>query len=511
MAKRATKTKSSNKLIAAISNENPMTTTFNGALTNVTTGSKILDFYSVAGNRKVDVTKQFEDALQEDKGLAYRVSLWTRDVRGGAGERETFRILLRYMDKYYPDDVIAMLPKIPELGRWDDLLVLENPKVQKKAFAMIRDALEDRHGLCAKWMPRKGTKAEELRCFLGYTPKRYRKTLVSLSKTVEQQMCARQWDQINFDHVPSVASARYQKAFNKHCGEAYTAYKEGLKKVNPLTGKTERKINASAVFPYDVVKSLRNGDRAVATAQWEALPNFLGNNRILPVIDVSGSMDDWNFYGHQGRPGNDITVSPMDIAMSIGLYCATKQTGDFAKTFMTFSTTPELVSLGSGDLYKMLHTMRGSNVGGSTDIQASFKLLLDKAIKHKVPNSDMPKILLILSDMEFNACTTIDRYNPRLYEPRASKAEIQATAFDAMRQMYASAGYDLPIVVFWKINGRADNNPVKMHDSGAVLVSGFSPSVFKSILKTDMERYNPYNVMLDVLNNERYDVPGLTV
>lgn len=364
--------------------------------------------------------------------------------------------------------------------------------------------------LVCKWMPRKGPKAEALRQFLGYTPKRYRKTLVSLTKVVEQQMCAKEWDKIVFDHVPSVASARYQKAFSKHCGDAYKEYKAGLVKVNPETGQTERKINASAVFPYDVVKSVRNGDRDVAMAQWDALPNFLGDNKILPVVDVSGSMMSWSYYNQ--KPPVKSNVSPLDIAVSIGLYCADKQKGAFAGSFMTFSDEPKIQVL-SGNLVSKMHQMESSKWGMNTNIQAAFNEILTTARSNNVPAEDMPKVLLILSDMEFDSCvkmTPYSRYDGRRYNPGVSSNMTPQTNFEAARVMFENAGYALPTVVFWHINGRSDNNPVKMHDSGAALVSGFSPAIFKSILKTDMEQYSPYNIMLDVLNSERYDVSGLT-
>ena len=503
-----------NAFVNAVKKEGSFAKTFNGADTNNTTGSKVLDFFGAAGTRAAELSKQFDQAFQEDSKLAMRVALWARDVRGGAGERQTFRNLLTHMEVHYPDQTIQLLSKIPEVGRWDDLLVFNTSYVKNAAFAMIRDAINDRHGLCAKWMPRKGVKAEELRKFMGFTPKRYRKILVGLTKVVESQMCAKEWDKIVFDHVPSVASARYQKAFNKHCGDAYREYKAGLVKVNPETGKTERKINAGAVFPYDVIKSVKAGDREVAQAQWDALPNFLGDNKILPIVDVSGSMTNWTYYGQRNAP--KMTVSPLDIALSIGLYCADKQSGPFSGAFMTFSSQPKIQML-TGNLITKLQQMERSKWEMSTNIDAAFEEILSTAVRNNVSDADMPKILLILSDMEFDSCVKFggsmhDRYNPTRYDPyNTQKFASRATAYDNAKARYAAAGYTLPSVVFWNINGRSDNNPVTVHDTGTCLVSGFSPSVFKSVLKTDMERYSPYNVMLDVLNSERYDIPGLTV
>lgn len=132
-----------NKFVSAVQQKQTIGETFNGAVTNNTTGSRVLDFFGAAGNRAVELSKEFDLAVSEDKKLAYRVALWTRDIRGGAGERQTFRNLLKHMETHYEADLIKLLPKIPELGRWDDLLVFESDAVRSKAFGMIRDALEE--------------------------------------------------------------------------------------------------------------------------------------------------------------------------------------------------------------------------------------------------------------------------------------------------------------------------------------------------------------------------------
>lgn len=468
--------------------------TGNGGLTNASTGNKVLDFFAAAGNRNVVLNKEFDFAYKTDPKLAYRVLLWTRDIRGGAGERQTFRNVLAHLERNYREDLLLLLHKIPELGRWDDLLVFNDETVKVHAYGIIREALNDRNGLAAKWMPRKGPIAVELTRFLGYTPKQYRKTLVGLTRVVESQMCAKEWDKIVFDHVPSVASARYQKAFYKRCGDSYAAYKAGLVRTK-ADGTPERKINASAVFPYDVVKSIEHGDRAVATAQWNALPNFLGENGILPVVDCSESMRSWNYYSYQNKNGKAPTVTPQQIALSIGLYCADKQTGAFKDAIMSFSSSPTLQIL-EGDIVDKLNGIKRSKWGYDTNVQATFQELLRVARANRVPQEDMPKVLLFLSDMEFN---------------NSCIRGTEMTAFKAARVMFEEAGYSLPQVVFWNINGRSDNNPVTAHDTGAALVSGFSPAIFKSVLKSDFERYTPEAVMLETINNSRYDVPGLTI
>lgn len=482
-----------NSFVSAVKKEEVEGQTFNGADTLTTTGSRVLDLFQAAGNRNAVLNSSFDLAHSEDKQLAYRVALWTRDVRGGAGERQTFRNLLLHLENHYSDDLLVLLPKIPEVGRWDDLLIFQTDQIKACSFELIKNALAAGNGLAAKWCPRKGPVAIELRKYLGLTPKQYRKTLVTLTKVVESQMCAKEWDKIVFDHVPSLASARYQKAFGRHCGDAYKAYKDGLTQKNP-DGTPVRKINAGAVFPYDVIKSVWEGNRDVAQAQWDALPNYLGDNKILPIVDVSGSMMSWSYYNQ--RKAVKSTVTPLDVALSIGLYCADKQQGAFSGAFMSFSTEPKLQVL-TGNMVDKLNQMRRSHWTMSTNINAAFREILDVARRNNVADADMPKILLILSDMEFDSCVLAER--------------TKVTNYEAAKAMFAQAGYTLPNVVFWSINNRPDNAPVSMHESGTALVSGFSPALFKSVLKADLDEFSPFNIMLDVLKNPRYDVKGLTI
>lgn len=358
--------------------------------------------------------------------------------------------------------------------------------------------------LCSKWMPResssKGKIARNLIQFLGITPRQYRKLVSSLSyPTTEVFMCAGKWTDIKFDHVPSLASSRYQKAFGRHAPAEYTEYKSGLVKVK-ADGTTERKINAGAVYPYDVIKSISEGDVAVAEAQWKALPNFLGDDKILPIVDVSGSMTSWSYYGQRDGKVPKNNVTPLDISVSIGMYCADKQTGAFNGAFMSFSATPRIQYLQGGLSSKLDQLLRG-DWGMNTNIDAAFDSILKTALDNNVPEEDMPKVLLILSDMEFDSCVTTgtSRHNNRV------------TNYTAAKGKFATYGYTLPKVVFWKINGRSDNNPVTQHESGTAIVSGFSPSIFRSILKSDLESYTPRSVMLSTLNVPRYDVEGLTI
>jgi hypothetical protein len=316
------------------------------------------------------------------------------------------------------------------------------------------------------------------------SPKQYRKSLVGLTNVVETKMCAKDWNSIDFGKLPSVASARYQKAFGKNAYESYSAYIQSLV-------KGEAKINAGAVYPYDVTKSLNHGNSTVANEQWKALPNYMegANDMILPVVDVSGSMST--------PAGGSKNVTCMDVAISLGLYISERNEGPFKDAFITFSSNPQLQVL-SGSLRDRYAQMSNSDWGMSTNLEATFKLILDQATKHKLSQDEMPNKILILSDMEFNAAT-----NSRGgWYSRDAKTEWNPTAQQMIEKMYADAGYKMPQIVYWNIQSRNGGVPVAFDTQGTALVSGFSPAIMTSLLGGDIQ--SPQQIMDKTILSERY-------
>jgi hypothetical protein len=462
-----------NTFVNAVNEVQTETLTLNGMKTFDSSKSNLVDlFFQIGASRGKDLSAQFTKALKEDETLALRMLMWCRDIRGGAGEREVVRKILVHLEENYPTSLNRVMKFIPEYGRWDDLLVFKTKGFKDQAYKMIGDALRQGNGLCAKWMPRKGPVAAELRQFFGMTPKLYRKSLVALTQVVEQKMCANQWSDIIYDHVPSLAAARYQKAFVRHDPTGYTAYKNRLV-------KGTAKVNASAVYPYDVIKSYRfGGDNTVIQAQWDSLPNYIGDQLVLPMCDVSGSMDT--------PVGGNNNVSCMDVCVSLGLYLADKNQGPFKDMFLTFSGQSKLEVL-KGYLIDKLNQLRRANWGMNTNLNRAFEVVLDYAVKGKVDPKDMPQYILIMSDMEFDQC-----------------CHTNDSALQMIERKYQSAGYSLPKIVFWNLRARQDNVPVIYNQKGVALVSGFSPAIMTSILKS--ENFDPLSVMLTTLNNPRYSM-----
>lgn len=458
--------------------------TENGMKARKSTSSAIVDlFYNAGASRGKNITPAFSAAMAENRELALRIAAWLRDARGGAGERQLFRDILVYLEKNDTEAAKALLRKVPELGRWDDIFVFNSKELKAEAFTMLGDALRQRNGLAAKWTPRQGKLAVEIREFFGMSPKFYRKSLVELTKVVEQNMCAKDWDNINFSHVPSVASARYKKAFNRNT-QKYAEYVQSLVKGEDKAVK----VNASVAYPYDVLKGrighygmiFDKTELDLIQKQWEALPNYVGDANILPLVDVSGSMT--------CSAGKNTKLSCLEVAVSLGLYLADKNTGKFKDTFLTFSSKPELLHL-KGNINQKIDQMVKSKWEMNTNLHAAFNKILDVAVKGNVPQEEMPAMVLILSDMQFDQCVKHDN-----------------SAIEMIERKYKAAGYKAPQVVFWNLNAAYRNAPVKFDKSVTALVSGFSPAIVKPLLSGDIDNFTPVSVMMTTIMQDRYKV-----
>lgn len=456
--------------------------TANGALTRGTSGQSALDLFSMIGsarNAQTDAVNLFSKAYGDNKELALRIALWARDVRGGAGERQVFRNIIGHLEKHDPVVLQKLTPFVPEYGRYDDIIKTVN--VDSFTFKVAADellgAIKGGNALAAKWTPRKGPVAVKLRQLWGMSPKYYRKFLVRNTNVVETAMCSGDWNSIEFDKLPSVAGLRYQKAFGKHATERYEAYKQALV-------KGEAKINASTLFPHNIVANIRirSGDVNVMNAQWAALPNYLGDrsNKVLCMCDVSDSMDT-NIGG---------SVRAMDVSIALGLYTSERLSGAFKDVILTFSGEPQFHKVTGNSIAERVSNLERAHWDMNTDLQKAFVRILGLASANRVPAKDMPDTLLIISDMEFDACTS-----------RYSQAQ---TNFDGIKEKYEAAGYTLPKIVFWNVNGRAGNNPVKYNEQGTAMVSGFSPAILDTVLTG--KEFDPMTALYDAVMKERYDI-----
>jgi len=465
-----------NRLMESLQTKN--TFTENAMPTHSTSSSACLDWFGCVGSARSwsddQIINCFVKALSENTLVALRTLFWARDVREGAGERRVFRVCLDYLNRDFR--LRSLLEKnihlVPEYGRWDDLFHIENNIV----LQLIAGGIVSDDGLLAKWLPRKGPFANKVRRYLELSPRDYRKMLVKLSKTVEQDMCSKNWSSIKYEQVPSVAMHKYRKAFARNDNERFVKF------ISRVV-KGETTIKAGVLFPYQLYQGFKRGEDGNALqAQWQNLPNFMEGNEklILPMCDTSASMK----HSYNGFYGG--LVVPMDVSVSLGVYISERNEGPFKDCFLTFSSKPTLQNL-SGGFVNRCKQLEKAHWEQNTDLEATFSYLLDVAVANNIPAHDMPGTILILSDMQFDRCT---RFPKR-------------TAFEMIKGNYRRAGYEVPEIVFWNIDARVDKNPVKYNDTGVALVSGCSPTVLKSVLDGSIS--NPIDLMLRTVMSERYE------
>ncbi len=469
--------------------------TENGAVAHQSTLSAIVDLYQLAGssrNHVGNIVDPFLFALREDKDLAVRIMLHARDVRQGMGERAVGRKMMQTAIRTLSyEDNMRIMRKIPEMGRWDDLEVYFGTKYQDAAFHLTLAGLDNPEtaGLVAKWLPRekKSTKkfVHEFCKFSGLSRIEYRKLCAQLSNTVEQKLCAKDYAAIDFNKVPSVAAARYQKVFHKVDGERYRAWIAELTK--PVAERAAGvKVNAGAVYPYNVLTSSRRGDASVAQAQWEALPDYMqgSDENILCISDVSGSMTSERFGD----------VNALDIGLSLTMYCAERNHGVFKNVAMVYSTNPFFVEL-TGSLKDRERQLMKHVEYGSTDLQKAFDKILGLAQKHNLAQEDLPSKVIIFSDMEFDS---VCRGGGDTFGYGSNE-----TNFEAIRRKFEQAGYVMPQIVFWHLASRKPKAQATVNDKGVAIVSGFSPAILKAVLGG--EDMSPLAVVKKAVMVERYD------
>lgn len=479
--------KKDNKIMTFIknlANATNKTTTENGAATHLSSQNPLLDFFALGGSTRKNPElgmDLFKKALAYDKVGAIRTLFYFRDIRGGQGERTLFRNGLKVLASEYPDELVSVLDFIKEYGRYDDLVSLADvDSVKEKVMVIIQDTLADDYtamqkgesiSLLAKWLPSenatsKATKklATVIRKALGATPKSYRQTLTKLRAAiniVETPITNKNYDGIDYSKLPSQAGFKYRKAFKKNDSVRYAKFMEKVE-------KGEATINAGTLSTYQIYDAVKKGDDVKALdALWNALPDYTRGNNALVVADVSGSM----------------SGTPMSMSVSLALYFAERNKGQFKDYFMTFSSEPRLQKVVGKNIREKMNSIETASWQMSTNIEKVFGTILNVAISNKTSEDEMPSTVYIISDMEFDSAT-----------------RHESTNFEFIDQMYKNAGYKRPHLVFWNVDARNKQVPVTEGEGGTSLVSGSSQSTFKLVV----ENKTPEQTMLDVINSERY-------
>ena len=504
-----------------LNNEFNVSVTENGAVGYRTTGKELLDLnFAVASLRKMsdqEVANRFMKAFCENQILAMKWLFYARDIRGGVGERRLFRVVLQNLVQSNPDMVIPVINLIPEYGRYDDLwCLLYNDEAAQVVYQIVDKQLKQDWenmaagkpiSLLAKWMPSINASsaqtvadAKKLCKALKMTEREYRKSLSKLRKyldVVEVKMSDKNWSEIKYEAVPSRANLVYNSAFLRNDEARRREYLGKLE-------KGETKINAGTLFPHDIVhKYMTNGGwygrslkakDATIEALWKALPNTVNDcGNTIVVADGSGSMC--------CNVDKSSSVTALEVANALAIYFAERSSGQFKDKYITFSERPQFVDFSNNkSLHDKLQNALAHNEVANTNIEAVFDLILTTAINNRMSQKDLPKNILIISDMEFDSCASTSSTHKDRWGYTVRTAPDKRL-FDVIAKKYAAAGYKIPRLVFWNVNSRTGTSPVKENDLGVALVSGFSVNIAKMVMsgKTD-----PFECLLETLNSERY-------
>lgn len=485
-------------------------TTENGAKGYRTTGTALLDFnFKVASYRsksEYEIVKDFDKVLYEDKLTAMKFLFFIRDREEGLGERRLFRVIIKHLANTEPELIKAVLPLVAEYGRYDDLLELFDTPFEKVVIELFKEQIDNDAtnfrnkkpvSLLAKWLPSINAsnvntieRAKKIIKQWGITEEFYRKTLSKLREYIdvtERKMCSNEWDKIKYENVPSRANLNYNNAFLRH-DEARR--REFLGQVE----KGEKKIHAGKLYPHDIVHKYTNGRSylsvnhdATLEQLWKALPQKEIANTLV-VADGSGSMT---------STIGKTNVSALDVANALAIYFAEHNVGEFNNTYITFSENPQLVRFNKTDsLHDKIAKALAHDEVANTNIEKVFGLILKTAINNHLSQEEMPKNILIISDMEFDSCAVSGERTGWHYE-RPNKE-----LFKVIEKYYAQYGYKIPKLIFWNVNSRTGTIPMKENDMGVALVSGFSTNIAEMVMN---DKLDPLEILLDKLNTPRYE------
>ena len=481
-------------MLNELKKESNIAYTENGAVSNASSFNECLDFFALCGalrNAEPDrIESLFLKAYVSSPDYAMKTLFYARDIRMGLGERRIFRICLKFMAHKYPQSIRKNIPYIAEYGRFDDLLELFDTPCENDVLSYIKGVLEEDCALMkknmgvsllAKWLPSVNAsnalrkhQAKRIAKYLKISEKKYRQMLSALRAYIdilETHLCNMDYT-FDYEKQPSNAMFKYRRAFLRNDGERYVAYLERVK-------EDKAKMHTGTLYPYEIIRQAFNEElteegKNALDVTWNALPDYCDNRNAIAVVDGSGSM-----YYDRG-----IAVRPIDIALSLGIYFAEHNKGFFQNHFITFSRRPKLVKIKGNDIFSKVHYCESYDDISNTNIMRVYGLILQTAVKNKLPQSELPETIYIISDMEFDEGS---RQDMSLHEE--------------VKMLYKRYGYVLPNVVYWNVNSHQNQFPVTEDEYGTVLVSGASPNLFKMVISQET---NPMSYMLTILNDKRY-------
>ena len=487
---------------------------------------KVSSFRGKSEEELNKIAFDFINSLGESELRKYLLKfiLYIRDPRNGLGERTLGRALLAVLFKYFDfenkEDIFTwVVNRLYDYSRWDDYVSLvqdfyltefgcqenkdEVPHIQQLVLSLKKTLEEDLKNieinasatLLAKWMPSINTSSDTARNLAKFftnhfewSEKQYRQTLSKLRKylkVTERQMSLQEWNEIDYEKVPSLANLRYKDAFLKHDKERREEY------LNKLA-KGEAKINSAVNFPHDIVHkyisckelwnfSLQKYDEALEQL-WKNLKEVPGLKDTLVVRDDSGSMT-----CYIGKTN----ITSLEVATALGIYCADHCSDAYKNKIISFSKNPKYLDFSDKvSLHDKLDYLYKHSEFANTNIRKVFQLILKTATDNNLKQEDLPKQILIISDMEFD-----------------EGADFVGNPIEESQKEFEKYGYKVPKLIFWNVNSRTNVIPIKTNELGVYLLSGFSPNVL-NILADGLD--NQFEALIKELDKKYKEVPEIT-
>ncbi|MBC8408309.1 MAG: DUF2828 family protein [Rhodobacteraceae bacterium] len=415
-------------------------------------------YYVVSEDIHQDTKTTWAEIFISDPEKAFKLLFWSRDPRGGAGHRQLLRELLHEVaieSAAARSWIRANLEGIVEYGRYDDLKALYDTPLETAVLEFFSANIS--HPLCAKWMDRRDRK---LRDYMKLTSKEYRKLVVGNSNIVERLMSEKRWDEIDYVTLPNLAMIRSAAAFLRHDSERFLAHIR------------DHGLVGTVAFPHEMMRLHKAGTPVeIVQSFFDHLPDYIKEGeRILPMVDVSGSM----------CAEASGSISCMDVSVSLGLYCSDRLPGQFNKKMMTFASEPEIIDWSrTNNVVEAITQAVTADWGMSTDISKALDCILKNAELWNVPQSNMPTMLLVLSDMQFSQAV---RSHTRTFEkgPHKTILQTEESVIDAALQRWEDSGYKRPAIVYWNLQNYAGQPSYTSNN--VAFISGFSPAIMEAVL-----------------------------
>lgn len=522
------------------------------------------------GVSQSDVTTAFDSVLRSSLYLEETIedllvlAFQTRDIRGGKGERLASEYLFKCLlsSEITRELTLSLLDLVPEYGSWRDLFSLGISYCGSKLVDLVeKQFLSDelamvesgKLSLLAKWMPREGhhdVSSFVVRLVPGvmYGPTRmkyYRKRVSRLNKalnTVEIKMCANNWNQIDPKIVPARAMKKYTRAFlneagtrrkgervrtglrypdnidRMECREAFQAYFQA-------TVLGELKAKTDTLFPHEIIKrattidvgylnpeELSYSEMNYLEGAWKSIVDKTrlmgGLGRSLAMCDFSGSMQ------NSVKNGN----TPYWVSLALGILISEVTTEDFKDCILTFDSIPKFHTLPREGLFKKIHSIRPEmGQGLSTDFQAAMDLVLARLKRDRVIPGREPENLIVLTDMEWDAACSSSQngiYTGNSYRHVVKTSEWQ-THIQMIKESFRRAGEDMwglgrgwtvPRIVIWNLGAGAKEFHATSETEGVVMLSGWSPNLFKVLQQKGIVVKTPMDALRVQLKDSRYEV-----